>query len=239
MTPPPEHNRLSDPAHKCFIPNKCVHTYTGHTKGVNCIKFIPGYGNLLLSCSMDKKIKIWDVYNKRRCQCVGWLGVVCCAHAFVSLSLSLALFLSLCVCVVCVCCVCARVIHRPSNRVRRFPLHLYGRVGDWDYYANTSWCRRNQTTCSNNPRDAFGNSTVGGSAEQCEEQCDALPACNLYSFAASSASCTLLRTCGTPHVAIDPTEFVAFRPGNVERGCTDVAARNFNAFAVYEDGSCV
>ena len=70
MMPPPEHNKLSDPAHKCFIPNKCVHTYTGHTKGVNCIKFIPGYANLLLSCSMDKKIKIWDVYNKKRCQYV-------------------------------------------------------------------------------------------------------------------------------------------------------------------------
>jgi len=66
MTPPAGH-RESDPNHKCFIPNKCVHTYTGHTKGVNCIKFLPGAANLLLSCSMDKKIKIWDVYNQRRC----------------------------------------------------------------------------------------------------------------------------------------------------------------------------
>lgn len=66
-TDPPARLKDDDGDHKVFIPKKCIHTYTGHTKGVRKIQLFPKYGHLLLSGSYDSKVKIWDVYNKRRC----------------------------------------------------------------------------------------------------------------------------------------------------------------------------
>lgn len=54
-------------AHECFPPKRLVHTWTGHTKGVNAIRFLPTTGHLLLSCSMDNRIKLWDVMSNKQC----------------------------------------------------------------------------------------------------------------------------------------------------------------------------
>lgn len=41
-----------------FIPKVCVHTWTGHTQGVSVIRLLPDTGHLMLSGSMDTKIKV-------------------------------------------------------------------------------------------------------------------------------------------------------------------------------------
>ncbi|KAI8903799.1 WD40-repeat-containing domain protein [Gorgonomyces haynaldii] len=50
----------------CFTPKRLIHTWQGHTKGVNVIRFIPKTAHLLLSGSLDNKIKLWDVYRDRQ-----------------------------------------------------------------------------------------------------------------------------------------------------------------------------
>ncbi|KAI9444972.1 pre-mRNA splicing factor [Lactarius indigo] len=50
-----------------FIPKVCIHTWTGHTNGVSVIRLFPETGHLLLSGSMDTKIKLWDVYTHGNC----------------------------------------------------------------------------------------------------------------------------------------------------------------------------
>ena len=62
--PPSE---LKNTEHNCFIPKKLKYTFNGHTKLVQRIQFFPKYGHLLLSCSQDRKIKIWDVFNHKKC----------------------------------------------------------------------------------------------------------------------------------------------------------------------------
>ncbi|KAJ7169457.1 pre-mRNA splicing factor [Mycena filopes] len=52
---------------ECFIPRVCTHTWTGHTQGVSVIRLFPETGHLLLSGSMDTKIKLWDVYTHGNC----------------------------------------------------------------------------------------------------------------------------------------------------------------------------
>ena len=43
-----------------FIPKACIHTWTGHTQGVSVIRLFPDTGHLMLSGSMDTKIKARD-----------------------------------------------------------------------------------------------------------------------------------------------------------------------------------
>lgn len=43
---------------ECFIPKVCTHTWTGHTQGVSVIRLFPNTSHLLLSGSMDTKIKV-------------------------------------------------------------------------------------------------------------------------------------------------------------------------------------
>ena len=49
-----------------FIPKRLIHTWQGHTKSVNVIKFFPKTSHLILSGAMDTKVKIWDVYGERQ-----------------------------------------------------------------------------------------------------------------------------------------------------------------------------
>ncbi|CAM6124238.1 unnamed protein product [Calypogeia fissa] len=64
IAPPKDHKATND---HCYIPKKWVHTWSGHTKGVAAIRFFPKYGHLLLSGSMDTKVKIWDVHGSGKC----------------------------------------------------------------------------------------------------------------------------------------------------------------------------
>lgn len=47
---------------ECFIPKQCIHTWTGHTQGVSVIRTFPETGHLLLSGSMDTKIKVTPIH---------------------------------------------------------------------------------------------------------------------------------------------------------------------------------
>ncbi|GIL86051.1 hypothetical protein Vretimale_9079 [Volvox reticuliferus] len=64
MLPPKDKRRESD---NCFLPKRWVHTWAGHTKGVNAVRFFPGTGHLLLSAGLDGKVKLWDVYGSGKC----------------------------------------------------------------------------------------------------------------------------------------------------------------------------
>ncbi|CAI5469690.1 unnamed protein product [Closterium sp. Yama58-4] len=66
IAPPKDVLNPVPPTH-CYIPKRWIHTWSGHTKGVSAIRFFPKYGHLLLSASMDTKIKIWDVPNTQKC----------------------------------------------------------------------------------------------------------------------------------------------------------------------------
>nr|CAI5841974.1 unnamed protein product [Callosobruchus analis] len=61
-------NLKSDtPPDKCFLPKSHIHTWSGHSKGVAAIRWFPKTAHLFLSASMDCRIKLWEVYNERRC----------------------------------------------------------------------------------------------------------------------------------------------------------------------------
>jgi pre-mRNA-processing factor 17 len=51
----------------CYPPKKLIHTWSGHEKGVNKVELFPRYGHLLLSAANDGMVKIWDVYNSKKC----------------------------------------------------------------------------------------------------------------------------------------------------------------------------
>eukprot|EP00775_Hariotina_reticulata_P008921 gene8921-9098_t len=64
LAPPRDKRKESD---NCFLPKRWIHTWSGHTKGVNAIRFFPGTGQLLLSAGLDGKVKIWDALGSYKC----------------------------------------------------------------------------------------------------------------------------------------------------------------------------
>lgn len=64
-----------------FIPKTCIHTWTGHTQGVSVIRLLPNTGHLLLSGSMDTKIKV-RVLRFIRLNELTSLPVMGCLHAW-------------------------------------------------------------------------------------------------------------------------------------------------------------
>lgn len=59
--------KSSEPPPKCFIPKRQVHAWAGHSKGINVIRWFPRSAHLILSGSMDNKVKLWEVYKNKRC----------------------------------------------------------------------------------------------------------------------------------------------------------------------------
>ncbi|KAG8235909.1 hypothetical protein J437_LFUL016230 [Ladona fulva] len=55
------------PPERCFLPKANIHVWKGHTKGISGIKWFPKTAHLMLSCSMDCRVKLWEVYKERRC----------------------------------------------------------------------------------------------------------------------------------------------------------------------------
>jgi WD40 repeat protein len=51
----------------CYIPQKLIHTWVGHRRGVQKILWQPNHANLMLSAGLDGLIKIWDVNGERNC----------------------------------------------------------------------------------------------------------------------------------------------------------------------------
>ena len=62
---PPSELKM-DPNSVAYIPKKCKQTLAGHTSGVQCIKFHKD-GHLMISCSLDHTIKIWDAVGTKKC----------------------------------------------------------------------------------------------------------------------------------------------------------------------------
>jgi pre-mRNA-processing factor 17 len=60
---------------ECFIPKVCVHTWTGHTGGIAAIRLFPGTSHLLLSASMDTKIKVRAILNLS--SFFFWIWILC------------------------------------------------------------------------------------------------------------------------------------------------------------------
>jgi len=69
--------RADEPPEKCFIPKRLIHTWTGHNKQLNAIRWFPKSAHLLLSCSMDHKIKARIIFHCLSHVSLKWLKEIC------------------------------------------------------------------------------------------------------------------------------------------------------------------
>ena len=51
----------------CRVPRKLAHTFKGHTEAVTATTYFPKTAHLILSSSLDGKVKLWEMYKERRC----------------------------------------------------------------------------------------------------------------------------------------------------------------------------
>eukprot|EP01062_Namystynia_karyoxenos_P026848 TRINITY_DN2073_c0_g3_i1.p1 TRINITY_DN2073_c0_g3~~TRINITY_DN2073_c0_g3_i1.p1 ORF type:complete len:562 (+),score=217.41 TRINITY_DN2073_c0_g3_i1:79-1764(+) len=59
------HNPLKAYRGTCTLPKRLVHTFRGHNKGVQCVRWMPPLGHLFASGGLDGKVKLWDVLRTR------------------------------------------------------------------------------------------------------------------------------------------------------------------------------
>uniref|UniRef100_A0A914CI83 Pre-mRNA-processing factor 17 n=1 Tax=Acrobeloides nanus TaxID=290746 RepID=A0A914CI83_9BILA len=52
---------------RCYPPTKQMYTFKGHQKAINAVRWFPKSAHLFLSCAMDSKIKLWELYGGRKC----------------------------------------------------------------------------------------------------------------------------------------------------------------------------
>ena len=57
--------RSESPPERCFLPKSHIHTWEGHTKGISQIRWFPRTAHLLLSSSMDCRVKVSDPHQSR------------------------------------------------------------------------------------------------------------------------------------------------------------------------------
>jgi len=67
LEPSPAATAAIAESESCFLPKRHIHTWSGHTKGVNALRFFPKTGHLILSAGLDGKAKVWDVAGDKRC----------------------------------------------------------------------------------------------------------------------------------------------------------------------------
>jgi len=68
MTAPKDIVVPEDPlSHEAFLPRRHDHSFVGHSMGVNCLRWFPKTGHLLLSASLDGSCRIWDVHRDKKC----------------------------------------------------------------------------------------------------------------------------------------------------------------------------
>jgi pre-mRNA-processing factor 17 len=61
VLPPP--GLRAGEAHECALPRRRVHTWEGHSKGVQQIEWFPRHAHLLLSGSLDATVRVWGAYE--------------------------------------------------------------------------------------------------------------------------------------------------------------------------------
>jgi len=65
-TEPASGLRLPDAPPAGRAPRRLLHRFTGHTKGVNWVEFLPRTGHLLLTAGLEGNCKVWATSGERK-----------------------------------------------------------------------------------------------------------------------------------------------------------------------------